>query len=383
MRLMPTLTAVLALSLPVLALGAPAHAAAPTCNGEKATIVGNTRSNDLRGTPQRDVIWGGEGNDKISGLGGNDLICGGEGSDRIAGGPDNDTIYGETDNYRTDRFGRFKRIGDTIIPGSGDDYVDPGYDARPTSDGANMVPDTISYVDAPAPAVTDLRAVPATVAADGTDTIVIAAGSAIGFVGTPFNDVIRGTYKHDRLFGMAGDDKITSVAGYDTLLGGAGSDVISSTSINRLAIKAGSGGDTVIVPVPGEADFNVVGNSGHDKLRMMPFANPAVFPTVRMDQRKGLTVVTKVQPVAVTGTFQSFTEVSLPANAKSIYKGTMKGEVIEANPDFAAIIKARGGADVITGSNLKDLLIGGIGFDIGFAKGGKDRCKLIERRQSC
>ena len=383
MRLMPTLTAVLALSLPVLALGAPAHAAAPTCNGEKATIVGNTRSNDLRGTPQRDVIWGGEGNDKISGLGGNDLICGGEGSDRIAGGPDNDTIYGETDNYRTDRFWRFKRIGDTIIPGSGDDYVDPGYDARPTSDGANMVPDTISYVDAPAPAVTDLRAVPATVAADGTDTIVIAAGSAIGFVGTPFNDVIRGTYKDDRLFGMAGDDKITSVAGYDTLLGGAGSDVISSTSINRLAIKAGSGGDTVTVPVPGETDFNIVGNSGHDKLRMMPFANPAVFPTVRMDQRKGLTVVTKVQPVAVTGTFQSFTEVSLPANAKSIYKGTMKGEVIEANPDFAAIIKARGGADVITGSNLKDLLIGGIGFDIGFAKGGKDRCKLIERRQSC
>ena len=306
MRLMPTLTAVLALSLPVLALEAPAHAAAPTCNGEKATIVGNTRSNDLRGTPQRDVIWGGDGNDKISGLGGNDLICGGEGSDRIAGGPDNDTIYGETDNYRTDRFGRFKRIGDTIIPGSGDDYVDPGYDARPTSDGANMVPDTISYVDAPAPAVTDLRAVPATVAADGTDTIVIAAGSAIGFVGTPFNDVIRGTYKDDRLFGMAGDDqlfgqdgndritpdgsdsagadmvdggagddKITSVAGYDTLLGGAGSDVISSTSINRLAIKAGSGGDTVTVPVPGEADFNVVGNSCHDKLRMMPFANPA------------------------------------------------------------------------------------------------------------
>ena len=56
---------------------------------------------------------------------------------------------------------------------------------------------------------------------------------------------------------------------------------------------------------------------------------------------------------------------------------------VDAHPDFGAIIKARGGADVITGSNQKDVLIGGTGFDIGFGKSGKDRCKLIERRQSC
>ena len=37
--LLPTITATLALGLPGLALGTPAHAAVPTCNGEKATIV--------------------------------------------------------------------------------------------------------------------------------------------------------------------------------------------------------------------------------------------------------------------------------------------------------------------------------------------------------
>ena len=116
---------------------------------------------------------------------------------------------------------------------------------------------------------------------------------------------------------------------------------------------------------------------------MVAYANPAVFPTVRIDQRKGVTKVTKLLPVAVSGKFQSFTEVSLPGNAKTIYKGTDKGEVIDAHPDFRAIIKARGGADVITGSNEKDLLIGGKGFDLGFGKGGKDKCKLIERRKSC
>ena len=423
MRLVPTLTAALALSLPLLVAGVPAvaevhlavqAAAAKTCAGERATIVGNARSNKLDGTAKRDVIWAGGGNDRISGLGGNDLICAGDGADRVSGGPDHDTIYGEMDNYRTDRFGRFKRTGDTIVPGSGNDYVDPGYDARAVSFGVRVVPDTISYSSAPAPAVIDMRAVPATVAADGADTIVIAAGSPIGFVGTAFNDVIRGTYKDDRLFGMAGDDQlfgqdgddvitpdgsdsagadlvdggsgedeIVSDAGYDTLLGGPGVDAISSASLNRLAIKGGSGGDTVTVPVPGESGFQVVGNSGQDKLRMVAYANPAVFPTVRIDQRKGLTKVTKLQPVAVSGKFQSFTEVSLPANAKAIYKGTMKGEVIDAHPDFGAIIKARGGADVITGSNLKDVLIGGTGFDIGFGKSGQDRCRLIERRKSC
>jgi Ca2+-binding RTX toxin-like protein len=414
MRILPTITASVALALPLIVLGAPAQAGAPTCAGEKATVVGNGKANDLTGTAHRDVIWAGDGDDRISGLGGNDLICAGGGADRISGGPDDDRIYGELDAYAADGFGLFHRTGDTIIPGAGNDFVDPGYDARAVSAGVDVVPDTISYSGAPAAAVVDLRAVPATVAADGVDTIVIAAGSPIGFFGTPFNDIIRGTYKSDRLYGLAGDDQIygqdgddvitpdgnqsagadlvdggagddtiDSVAGYDTLLGGGGVDKISSTSLNRLAIKGGSGGDIVTVPVPGEAGFNVVGNGGQDKLRMVAYANPAIFPTVRIDQRKGQTKVTRLQPVAVTGKFQSFTEVSLPGNAKTIYKGTKKGEVIDAHPDFRAIIKARGGADVLTGSNVKDLLIGGKGFDIGFAKGGKDKCRLIERRRSC
>ncbi len=414
MRLLPTITATLTLGLPLVVLGAPVQAAAPTCAGERATVVGNGKANNLTGTPKRDVIWAGDGNDKISGLGGNDLICGGGGADRISGGPDDDRIYGELDLYQADAFGRFQRKGDTIVPGPGNDVVDPGYDARAVSPGIDVRPDTISYFGAPAPAVVDLRAVPAVVGADGVDTITIAAGSPIGFVGTQLNDVIRGTYKSDRLYGMggddqlfgqdgddvitpdgnesagadlvdggSGDDKVVSVAGYDTLVGGPGVDAITSTSLNRLAIKGGSGGDTVTVPVPGETGFAVVGNGGQDKLRMVAYANPAIVPTVRIDQRKGLTKVTRLQPVAVTGKFQSFTEVVLPANAKTIYKGTKKGEVIDADPDFRAIIKARGGADVLTGSNEKDVLIGGKGFDIGFGKSGRDRCKLIERRKSC
>jgi hypothetical protein len=38
---------------------------------------------------------------------------------------------------------------------------------------------------------------------------------------------------------------------------------------------------------------------------------------------------------------------------------------------------------VITGSELRDVLVGGRGFDIGRGRGGKDHCSLIERRTSC
>lgn len=414
MRLVPFFTTSLALSLPLLGLAVPAHAARPTCAGERATIVGNAKDNTISGTPKRDVIVAGAGNDTIKAGAGNDLICAGSGADRISGGEGDDVIYGEMDDYRPDEFGLLHKTGDTITPGAGNDFVDPGYDARAASSPAAVTPDTINYSSAPAPAVVDLRAVPAVVGADGTDTIAIAAGSAIGFIATPFNDIIRGTYKADRLYGMAGDDQIfgqdgddlivpdgagsagadlvdggagndtiTSEAGYDTLVGGAGRDTISSTSLNRLVVAGGTGGDTVTVPVPSETGFKVVGGGGQDKIRMVAYPNPALKPTVRIDQRKGLTKVTKLAPVAVSGKIQSFTEVLLAANTKTIYKGTKKGEVITAHPDSRAIIKARGGADVLTGSNKKDLLIGGKGFDIGFGKGGKDKCRQIERRRSC
>lgn len=65
MRRLPTLATTLAVSLPLIVLGVPAHAAAPTCAGERATVVGNAKANTVTGTARRDVIWAGDGNDTI------------------------------------------------------------------------------------------------------------------------------------------------------------------------------------------------------------------------------------------------------------------------------------------------------------------------------
>lgn len=64
------------------------------CMGRRANIVGTRSSDDLYGTPRRDVISALSGDDLVYGRGGNDLICGGRGDDYMAGGPGRDHLIG-------------------------------------------------------------------------------------------------------------------------------------------------------------------------------------------------------------------------------------------------------------------------------------------------
>ena len=78
----------------VWAVATPAHAAGATCHGVTATIVGTSGSDEIKGTPHRDVIQAKGGDDQIAGLGGDDIICGGPGIDQIMSGEGRDKVYG-------------------------------------------------------------------------------------------------------------------------------------------------------------------------------------------------------------------------------------------------------------------------------------------------
>ncbi|NYE35082.1 Ca2+-binding RTX toxin-like protein [Nocardioides cavernae] len=411
--LVPALVAAAGLAAP-LAIAPLAQAAAPTCGGLKATIVGTEKGNAINGTPRRDVIVGRGGNDTIRGLGGNDVICGGDGADAILGGDGNDRLYGETDLVRIDRFGRVVKRGDTISGGAGDDTIDLGYDPRPATEGTGVVLDGVTYVNAPAPVVVDFQAAPTMpVAAEGNDTVTGYDGG-IRLVGTAFGDTVKGTNKtdaiyarsgddtifgrggddtlvadatgdtvgNDRLYGDAGDDTLSGTAGSDLLVGSSGGDTLASTSTFRQTIRGGSGIDTVTFPIPGESGFVVKGNGGQDRLRLQPFPNPALKPTLRVDQLRRTTIRDLV-PATFEGKITGFSDVQLPANTLSIFKGSNESEVLSAHPDFRAVISGRGGADVLTGSRQPDRLDGGKGFDIVRGRGGNDTCKAAERRSSC
>lgn len=411
MRLVPTLVLAVGLAAP-LTLAPSAQAAAATCGGVKATIVGNNKANTITGTDRRDVIVARGGNDTIRGLGGNDLICAGDGADTITGGPGNDRIWGESDALSIDQFGRVVKKGDTISGGEGDDAIDLGYDPRAATEGTEVLLDAVSYANAAAPVVVDFGAsftVP--IAAEGNDTVTGFNGG-IRLVGSAFNDTVKGTNKadvflarggddtifgrggddtivadtagvvgNDRLYGDAGDDVLTGTVGSDTLVGGGGSDTISTTSELHQVIRGGSGIDTVIFPIPAEPGFVAKGSGGQDRLRLLPNSNPAIKPTVRIDQL-GKTRISDL-PFTIEGKVTGFSDVQLPARALSIFKGSNDSEIITANPDYRAEIYGRGGADVMTGSRQPDRLDGGKGFDIARGRGGNDTCKAAEKRSSC
>ncbi|MBL0747223.1 calcium-binding protein [Nocardioides baculatus] len=410
--LVPVLVAAAGLAAP-LAIAPTAHAAAVTCAGLKATIVGNDRANSIAGTPKRDVIAARGGNDTIRGLAGNDVICGGEGADRILGGEGDDKLYGEADLLRLDQFGRTVKRGDTISGGPGNDFIDIGYDSRPASDSTVVELDGVSYLNAPAPVVVDFQAagtVPIT--AEGNDIVTGFAGG-IRIVASPFNDTIKGTNKrdviaarggddtifgrggddylladasgtvgNDRLYGDAGDDQLAGTVGIDTFVGGSGSDDLRTASESHQVWRGGSGSDTMTFPIPVESGFVAKGYGGQDKLRIMANSNPALKPTLRIDQLKK-TTIRDLQPFTLEGKITGFSDVILPARTSSIFKGSNDSEIITANPDYRVQIYGRGGADVMTGSDEPDRLDGGKGFDIARGRGGNDTCKAAEKRSSC
>jgi Ca2+-binding RTX toxin-like protein len=409
-HLVPAVVAAAGLAAP-LAVAPTAHAA-PSCAGLKATIVGNDKADTITGTPQRDVVVARGGNDTIRGLGGNDVICGGDGADTILGGEGNDRLYGGTDLVRLDRFGRVVKKGDTISGGTGDDTIDLGHDPRPASEGTAVLLDGVTYVNAVAPVVVDFRAAATVpIAADGNDTVTGFDGG-IRLIGSPFGDTVKGTNSadviaarggddtifgrggddtivadtsgalgNDRLYGEAGDDTLTGSLGSDTFVGGSGADTLSSTSELHQEFRGGSGVDTVSFPIPAESGFSARGHGGQDKLRLLPNSNPAIKPTLRIDQMRMTTV--RDLPFTIEGKINGFSDIVLPARTLSIFKGSNDSEVITAHPDYRAMIYGRGGADVMTGSSQPDRLDGGRGFDIARGRGGNDTCKAAEKRSSC
>ncbi len=110
--------------------------AAPTCNGQTATIYvnaqgvivggpsnGQTYGGKLNGTPGNDVMVGTAGNDEFAARAGNDLICGGDGNDELEGGPGTDRLFGEAGN-------------DVMAGGRGNDTMTGGLGADRFQGGA-------------------------------------------------------------------------------------------------------------------------------------------------------------------------------------------------------------------------------------------------------
>lgn len=217
------------------ATAAPSFAAAPTCFGQKPTILGTPGPDRLQGTNGPDVISGGDGDDVIRGLKGDDRLCGGDGDDVIVGDLGADRLDGGAS-------GPFGRLGDLLSGGAGDDQV--------RGDLASMV----DFRGSPVGVVVDLAA--GTASGPGDDRL----SGVGGVIGSRFADTLRGDARVNVLIGLGGPD---------TLAGRVGRDLIWPDSSPSIGIASDRAADTVVGADEGSSYWGdtVESQGGADRVR--------------------------------------------------------------------------------------------------------------------
>ncbi|MGC4110613.1 MAG: calcium-binding protein [Nocardioides sp.] len=426
-RIGPTSLAVaLASAFVALAPETPAHAAAASCRGVRATIVGTSSNDVIHGTPRRDVIVGLGGNDRIYAGAGNDLVCGGDGSDAIHGGAGDDRLYGGKDLLRSiEEDTETERVGDTLVGGPGNDHLAPGADHRP-ADPDDIVTDVISWEDAARGVHVDLRTGKAR--GEGADTF---SGGVFTVVGSAQGDVIEGTSRSDLIDTGAGRDVVRARGGDDVITvgtfphpgkadsrirAGAGDDTVYATQRN-VRIWGGDGDDSIsaggtgahLMGGPGKdylqgSDNTVSGGPGDDHLIGFIGDEAAFDGGSGVDDIQLDSVLQGHRQAASTGTWDMTTgevsfaldETTTRLSASHLEGGNLPGwgtawsvtgtagddSVFgDANTVSPVAFYGLDGDDTFRGSDGDDLFDGGPGNDHSFGMwGGDDTCLSVEAR---
>nr|WP_300046646.1 calcium-binding protein [uncultured Nocardioides sp.] len=404
------LAAATCLAATVLAPGpATGTAAAATCDGRAATIVGTDRDDELTGTPGDDVIAGLGGQDTIDGGGGNDVLCGDAGADVVTGGPGSDRMFGG-DNGLVPRFEAAPEpSGDTLVPGPGDDLVDLG--ANTFVAGGYNSGDTLDLTDAAAGVTLDLVA--GTAVGEGTDVVVVPApaaaeGPAVEVLGSVHADRILGTEWNDHLVGQGGGDWIEGRGGDDLVMnawdeyspargenaddhfdGGPGADFVDSTGGTDVLLGGDgaddmrkAGGPATVDGGPGRDEIDVyltggrhtvTGGTGRDHVALAVIGS---FGRTRgvMDHRREVFRVRHAHGRRTRAVVASVEEITMPHNAgRWTYLGTRGDDRVGGGAAYTA--RGRAGDDVLIGSAWDDVLLGGGGRDRVVGGRGVDRCR--------
>ena len=387
---------------------APVQAGVPTCAGERATMVGTARADDLSGTDRRDVIVGGAGDDVINGRGGNDLICGGGDADELRGGLGDDSLRGGADRLGSDVTGSFL-VGDVLLGGPGDDKLVGGFDDR--SAQTRRRPDTVSWVDSPRGVVVDLVAGTAT--GFGADTIP--PSTRLRVQGSPYADQITGSAGPDVIAGEAGDDQIaagggadtvfseratipagtfadddvvdaglgpdlvSSQAGRDRVQGGEGDDFLEAYSPAPTTVLAGPGNDYVAQHLVDAAGAQTYGGTGADLVSLYGKRLEGRSPRVEvtLDLRTGSTSA-DVAPVA-TGRIGGYEQHRLIGNLAWVFHGTTAADRVWAITGGPLRAWTYAGNDSVTATDRADFVDAGMGTDVVWGRGGADTCRGAER----
>ena len=402
-------------ALATLLLGVPMGPASgfeDRCPAASPTVVGTEGDDVLVGTDGDDVLVGLGGDDVLRGLDGNDVLCGGEGTDRLVGGSGDDDLHGGANGLQPSQDSPPTNVGDVLVPGAGDDQVDPGHDTE-TDAGGGFRADRISFAGSVEAVEVDLMT--GTVTGEGTDTLVLEG--RVEVVGSAYDDVLSGSAGPDDLIGGDGSDvlrgfqgddslaadptvyRLDSPGGDDQVHGGPGGDSIDLGNGDDVA-RGGPGRDA-IVHGSGSVDLRggpgrdyldlwllhadgqqILGGSGRDTLyawSVVDADHDIVEAHGRIDlpDERVRIVVDGVARRSVLGGF----EVLRVPNGTWRVTGTRQDEVFYGGETgwSRLIVRAAGGDDLIGGSPGDDWIHGGPGRDRSGDDQGRDVCISIER----
>ena len=411
---------VLAVGLALSACDADEDAPDGACAGLHVTMTGTPHADRLRGTPGRDVIWGGRGDDRIDGLGGDDVLCGGPGADRLAGGEGDDVVDGGSDLRFLVDTESYEWQGDVLSGGPGDDTMITGPHA------GHAPVDRVTYAASASGVRVDLAT--GLASGEGHDRI---KGVVQTLIGSPHPDRLFGSAHGEAISGGRGSDHIDGRAGDDTL-DAAGSPAVETAAheardTSRNWVAGGEGDDHVEgaegddVLEGDEGDDNLSGDLGSDRILggdgrdsvsdlVAPTGAPGSSRQVLdggagSDEINGLDLV-RPHPVGDDTTFtdglgtldlargrlsgrvgrvrfelvvRDFADATTPYGAWTVL-GTDGPNRIVANDEKRPVtIHAGAGDDQLFGSFEDDLLDGGPGDDEAFGYVGHDRYVDVEK----
>jgi Ca2+-binding RTX toxin-like protein len=321
-----------------------------TLIGEDAAVGrGNSIDNVIVGTPQFNILVGGEGNDTLIGGG----VISGETVDEFYGGPGNDSMVGGSAGNGFDTFYLLADTStsygnDTIVGAGGEDFVSA---IGPATTGlvVDLAAGTLSGGHAGSSAVIS-----------GIEG-VFATGFADRLTGAGTNDTLEGGDGSDTLNGAAGNDRLVGGDGADTYIladapGAANVDniVTFATGVDELHLDArampalGASGDFVA----NDPRFHAAAgaNAGHDADDRIIFDTS--MGALWYDADGSGSVAAQLIATLQTGT--------LVASDIEIINGSAQGQVINGTSG-ADTLADTAGNDTINGLAGNDTINGGHG----------------------
>lgn len=237
-------------------------------------VLGDWRDNQISGGPNRDELYGEDGNDRLFGQGGDDYLNGGngndelvgsDGSDSLDGGSGNDVLSGGDGSDSLDGGAGNDRLrggdGDDLLNGGVGDFSPVFADGRDRIDGGDGN-DRVSYEGFTGRITLGLSESGETLVEQynqlfvgaeiflGNDTLI----GVENVIGARGDDQILGNSLDNRFFGNEGNDTLSGGDGNDELIGGLGEE-------GQDVLFGGNGNDRLL---GGFGNDVIVGGQGAD-----------------------------------------------------------------------------------------------------------------------